>query len=352
MTAKEKAKELGAKWDATAKLWYASSLSNKDLIAQYSPVRFAPSIYNKNGLGAIDKQTGSYVSPCDADKAKVYHCPTCEKVVIPKQGHVNRHHFAHLSSDDPCTYYSSHPGESELHKQAKRVLQQKGSANQLSVVRQCSYCENSRKLALPSTGNWVLEHRFSFEGAPRVADVAVLGESGPSFLLEVVNTHRTKETSRPEPWVELSADEILSNANLLHCLRFTCTRPRCVQFNENKVPSTTKRRRYESSDDEDWGPPKPWRRSCNCSTILRKRDNEVCKGDGSCLEQCGHEDLFRSDCCQPVPCSYCGMPMPQWVLDCHRGRCINCDVWVYSQELDDKQKKEAVDKVKKLWTTK
>ena len=72
-------------------------------------------------LGAINEETGEYESPFSANKTKKYYCPGCAKPVIPKQGKIKIHHFAHCKSDSPCTFYSN-SGESEIHKAAKLFM--------------------------------------------------------------------------------------------------------------------------------------------------------------------------------------------------------------------------------------
>lgn len=70
--------------------------------------------------------------------------------------------------------------------------------------------------------------------------------------------------------------------------------------------------------------------------IQRKRDEiakriSECKGDGTCLDyddsgwhMCGH--------CVPVRCPKCKILIEQWVLDCHRGYCMNCAVEEYNKD--------------------
>ncbi len=60
--------------------------------------------------------------------------------------------------------------------------------------------------------------------------------------------------------------------------------------------------------------------------------SEECRG--RCLEQTQRKNNYsrRFLCaknCQPIKCpnyQLCGTADPQWVLDAHRGRCLNCDI--------------------------
>ena len=70
-----------------------------------------------------------------------------------------------------------------------------------------------------------------------------------------------------------------------------------------------------------------------------------CNGNGECLTQCEcecykethkcvcghgeHNGYCPSDCCMPVECKNyknCNVKNPKWVLDCHKGMCMNCAV--------------------------
>ena len=92
-------------------------------------------------LGAINKITGEYVYPRIANKNDTYGCPYCDKDVFPRQGKRNRWHFAHKNSDNPCNYYN-HPGESQIHKDAKMLMKMLlENKIPVSFIRACICCK-------------------------------------------------------------------------------------------------------------------------------------------------------------------------------------------------------------------
>lgn len=51
-----------------------------------------------------------------------------------------------------------------------------------------------------------------------IADVAVLNDGKVKYIFEVKHTHATTTTTRPEPWYEFAADEILNEYERVHTL--------------------------------------------------------------------------------------------------------------------------------------
>lgn len=60
-----------------------------------------------------------------------------------------------------------------------------------------------------------------------------------------------------------------------------------------------------------------------------------CIGNGECLTQGDDCMSTETACCKPKPCSNadaCGMTrLPQWLLGCHNGMCMNCAAAAYSR---------------------
>ena len=169
-------------------------------------------------FGALTSE-GEYISPETASKHISYKCPECERDVVFKKGKINRPHFAHKKSSDPCTYYTSRPSETQKHKEAKfrlKFLIDKGINISINKII-CSSCKKSKIINLEYHGGSFcqIEHRFEINGQKKIADLAYIDSSkNISFILEVLHTHKTIESARPEPWFELGADDILQRLEI------------------------------------------------------------------------------------------------------------------------------------------
>jgi hypothetical protein len=168
--------------------------------------------------GAINVITNAYEIPTEASKQNSYICPCCKKPAILRKGQIRRHHFAHRS-DSKCALYSS--GESEIHKAAKTVLAcQLQQLNVFNIRTSCTHCMKhiQNNITLPPRYDVIQEYKFTHKGQPRIADVAVVEPSGNIHsIYEVYHTHSTDESTRPEPWFELRASDILEHKYI--CLR-------------------------------------------------------------------------------------------------------------------------------------
>ena len=171
-------------------------------------------------LGAINKENGEYVNVIYALKKTEYICPECENDVILRKGEKNRVHFAHKKEGN-CQYYE-HPSESEIHKEGKRVIKMLLEKNELNIYKECQECGEKEFIKIPEytkEKTVKLEHSFNYNiyneeisenGVLRIADVAYLNDNKEIiWICEILNTHKTKEEDRPEPWNEIDAKEIL-----------------------------------------------------------------------------------------------------------------------------------------------
>ena len=180
-------------------------------------------------LGAINKLTGEYVYPKIANKKDEYICPECNKDLILVQGEVRVHHFRHkVDSINPCHHYSK-PIESQIHKDAKMLMKTLlENKTHIQFVRECISCKKSTEITLPeiTEGSIItLEHRFNYEDELRIADVAHTLNGEIKGIYEICNTHKTCSEYRPEPWVEIDANSLLSLVNtnneqlIINCIR-------------------------------------------------------------------------------------------------------------------------------------
>lgn len=175
-------------------------------------------------LGAINKTTQTYEYPRIANKKDDYGCPDCSHELILCQGTVNKWHFRHHSDKtNPCVRYSK-PTESQIHKDAKMVLQQLIQNNRLVIYRPCHECKQEEEFELPvmtETMSVIQEYSFSSgmlgDGHEKtikgVADVALVDDGGVMAVFEVCHTHKTGEDARFEPWFEFNALDIIDRVS-------------------------------------------------------------------------------------------------------------------------------------------
>ena len=179
-------------------------------------------------LGALNKYSNQIVTPLSASKMESYICPCCNRDVILRKGNIRRTHFAHKSSSNPCSYYSS-PGESDIHLNAKHVLRDiLASKYKINIYRWCKSCNQKHRVQIFDeqwyTNQWRvldlhgdmyddkiphIEYKFSFLDKTKFADVALVGKED-MIIFEILNSHKTCENDRPEPWFEIDAMQILS----------------------------------------------------------------------------------------------------------------------------------------------
>jgi len=195
-------------------------------------------------LGAINKHTREYVYPKIANKKDEYICPECNKDLILVKGEVRVHHFRHkVDTKTPCNHYNK-PTETQIHKDAKILLKTLLERKiPISFIRKCCECTGHSIWKLPEIkDNSVikLEHRFEFNG-PKIADVAWLNDDKLYCIFEICNTHKTRNENRPEPWFEIDAETLITNANddsltLLEvpCIRRQIICGKCREYNNKK----------------------------------------------------------------------------------------------------------------------
>ena len=195
-------------------------------------------------LGAINKHTREYVYPKIANKTDEYICPECNKDLILVKGEVRVHHFRHkVDTKTPCNHYNK-PTETQIHKDAKILLKTLLERKiPISFIRKCCECTGHSIWKLPEIkDNSVikLEHRFEFNG-PKIADVAWLNDDKLYCIFEICNTHKTRNENRPEPWFEIDAETLITNANddsltllEVHCIRRQIICGKCREYNNKK----------------------------------------------------------------------------------------------------------------------
>jgi hypothetical protein len=170
----------------------------------------------KFSLGALDCETDEYTMPSLASKKKEYKCPDCLKKVIPRQGTIRAHHYAHYSETNICSYYE-HPNEAQIHKDAKLLMKKLLDDKRLiSFTWECDICSGFYGFSDTSSIDYIdgdmakLEYRS--KDGKWVADVAIVNGESVRYIIEIKNTHITTNT-RPEPWYEVSAEDFIKQVN-------------------------------------------------------------------------------------------------------------------------------------------
>ena len=189
-------------------------------------------------LGALDKN-GKYTLPETAvliqqkqkyqnqnkEQKEEYTCPDCKEKVILKNGEIKRPHFSHLpQSKHNCDYYER---ESLQHYLAKHLL--KYFLDQDFIIKlnlKCHlyidmlnhHCNNPYIVNVKKEeGDTIVTEYFSGEESKERYDLAIVSTNKYNkvkHIFEIKHTHSIQ--SRPEPWYEIEASEILNYCHLLN----------------------------------------------------------------------------------------------------------------------------------------
>ena len=207
-------------------------------------------------MGAINKLTNNYEYPKIAIKGKnKYKCPCCEKDVIFKKGLIKQPHFSHYKSDNPCYYYDK-PNETQIHKDAKLLMKSLlDNKKHICVHKSCNYCERrncnyTEELCYDIDNDYsenteaVIEYKFYYNNSNRSADIALIEKDKIKYIFEICYKNKTKEENRPEPWIEINAEDLINKINSgenvdeegnirIKCIRnYKCEK--CVEYEENE----------------------------------------------------------------------------------------------------------------------
>ena len=171
-------------------------------------------------MGAINKLTNEYEYPRIAQKGKKYICPECKKDVNFCKGQIKQPYFAHKKSESPCYYYDK-PSESQIHKDAKNLLKTLlTNKTKMTFYNVCKDCEEKVYGCCELLDHnyeddlkAVIEYRFTYNDSNKSADVALIKENNIIYIFEICYKNKTRENARPEPWVELKAEDFIRDIN-------------------------------------------------------------------------------------------------------------------------------------------
>jgi len=190
----------------------------------------------ENVMGATDKETGEYITPYQATKNRIYNCLSCYEEVVFCHGPIVRPYFRHTNNSS-CTIYTDRPSESDIHKNAKkRIVYEMNKNRQIKIqYKSCGRCMQTSDFIYKLKDNSIAleEVKFFFNEATCYADVACKTNDNIDIIIEICNTHKTAEGSRPEPWFELSA-YMVSQSNSDSVYRCSRVRSLCKSC-ENQI---------------------------------------------------------------------------------------------------------------------
>jgi hypothetical protein len=178
-------------------------------------------------LGALESHTKKYVLPNNASRHISYICIECNENLIFKKGNIKRPHFSHKAKSE-CTYYE-HPSESQIHKDAKyRLADWVTNKKDINFHWKClntelygKYCnkeDDKTKYKITYEEGDIVKVEYRNENPLFIADVAIINENKIKYVFEIHHTNKTLTETRPEPWFEVNAKDIInsdeSNINL------------------------------------------------------------------------------------------------------------------------------------------
>ena len=261
-------------------------------------------------LGAFESQTKKYVLPYYASKNNNYTCIECNENLIFKKGNIKRPHFSHKAKSE-CTYYE-HPSESQIHKDAKyRVASWLENKKEIIFEWKClninnynKYCNNQdektkHKITYENDDKVIIEYRN--ENPLFIADVAIINNGKIKYIFEINNTHKTQTETRPEPWFEVNAKDVINS-------------------NEGNIILYNIRSNNKSY--------------CKfCS-----KDKVECNGMGysECMDQNEPYKIYRNCNCKIYKCSVlkCRKRFPPWGYHIWKGKCLSHDMKDYLEKKD------------------
>jgi len=170
---------------------------------------------------ATDKITGLLTRPFvgEAFASRKYKCldEKCKGDVIFCAEHSVsvRPYFRHVSSGGTCQRYSK-PTEKTIHDEAAMVAKSILETELVKVHTPCmlygNECGSVWEKELPKAttrDEFILKDRYDPSNCRLEADLSWYSEGKLSLIVEIKHTHATEEGHRPEPWIELPAEQVL-----------------------------------------------------------------------------------------------------------------------------------------------
>ena len=150
------------------------------------------------------------------DEKGRFKCTKCNELVHPSRPTKKRWYFSHYpgtkcNGDDEVEI----TGESDLHKFAKFILYEKIKQGMpLTIIGAscntpiCNRKLDSHNVIYDEASGDIVEIEYTIDDARHVADVAIVNNGIVKYIFEILNTNKT--LSRPAPWFEIKATEIMN----------------------------------------------------------------------------------------------------------------------------------------------
>ncbi len=167
---------------------------------------------------AYDEILQRAVWPWQGDKNSRFSCLQCKRRVTLRKGLKRIAHFAHYPSPNSvtrCNYFYS-CSESEIHRMTKSwLVDALRRGTRIRITYKCTKCStvnDAEEIVCSANDSVIPEYRGP--QSKWIADIAIRNNETHQIkcIIEIFHTSRTT-TPRPEPWYEVSAQDILSEIN-------------------------------------------------------------------------------------------------------------------------------------------
>lgn len=157
---------------------------------------------------------GKMILPEEAHLGQLYRCPECKIKLTLRTSKLKKPYFSHLSKGK-CRLNQSPVALAKhvLHMTLREWLKGKGESIEIQT-----FCDIRQDLPRNEIYEVKVNHRLQFNNKTHLADLSLLDQYGhPILNIKLHEKSRTRYIKNPK-WMELSAEEILDNPNLLSSL--------------------------------------------------------------------------------------------------------------------------------------
>jgi ssDNA-binding Zn-finger/Zn-ribbon topoisomerase 1 len=154
---------------------------------------------------------GKMVLPQEAEPGKLHHCPECKKRLVLRTSKLKKPFFAHLR-DSRCKLSKSSVALAKHVLHLVFIQWMKGAGDPVEVQ---PFCNERIELKRNEIHHIKTNHRIRINQRTLVSHLSLLDRYGlPILHIEIRDRPRLQHIKHPS-WLEVSAEEILSNPYLL-----------------------------------------------------------------------------------------------------------------------------------------